>query len=233
MKWKQYLKSILFGSAAIAAICLNNAKAQQIQHGIANQVIRFHVIANSNSKEDQSLKIELKDYIAGYMQELLKNSSSIEQTRSLIKENMLQIQKKAEGFIEAKGYSYKIRTKLGNCHFPEKVYGDCSFPAGDYEALEIIIGKGAGRNWWCVVYPSLCFVDGTYAVVSEETKEELKHVLTEEEYALITNQTDKEIKIKFTFKTLTFLKEKLEERKEKTKEKSESLSCVSVLLRVK
>ncbi|WP_162300614.1 stage II sporulation protein R [Anaerosacchariphilus polymeriproducens] len=220
MKWKQYFKSILLGSAAIAAICLNNAKAQQIQHGIAEQVIRFHVIANSNSNEDQSLKIELKDYIAGYMKELLKDSSSIEQTRELIKENMSQIQKKAEGFIEKKGYTYKIQTKLGGCHFPEKVYGDCSFPAGDYEALEIIIGNGVGRNWWCVVYPSLCFVDGTYAVVSEETKEELKHVLTEEEYAVITNQTDKEIKIKYTFKTLTFFKEIMEERKEKTKEKS-------------
>lgn len=213
MNWKQYLRSIVFGVAAIMAISLNNAKAQQIQQGIAEQVIRFHVIANSNTEEDQTLKLKLKDYIAGYMQEVLKDSSNIEETREIIKQNLPQIQKKAEEFMKNQGYSYKIQTKLANCHFPEKVYGDCSFPAGDYEALEIIIGSGEGRNWWCVVYPSLCFVDGTYAVVSEETKEELKHVLTEEEYAEITNQANKEVEVKYTLKTLSYFeefKEKLE-----------------------
>lgn len=208
MNWKQYLKSIVFGVAAILAISLNNAKAQQIQQGIAEQVIRFHVIANSNSEEDQNLKIKLKDYIAGYMQEVLKDSTSIKETREIINQNLPQIQKKAEEFVKSQGYSYEIQAKLANCHFPEKIYGDCSFPAGDYEALEIIIGSGEGRNWWCVVYPSLCFVDGTYAEVSEETKEELKDALTEEEYAEITNQSNKDVEVKYTFKTIDILKEK-------------------------
>lgn len=207
MKWNQYFKSIIFGVIAVTAIFLNQAKAEQIQKGIAGQVIRFHVIANSNNQEDQQLKLALKDYITSDMKETLKDSDSIEETRKIIKENLPKIEEKAENFIKEKGYSYDTEVKLAICHFPEKVYGDCSFPAGDYEALEIIIGSGRGRNWWCVVYPNLCFVDGTYAVVTEETKDELKHVLTEEEYATITNQATKDhVEVHYTFKALSYFK---------------------------
>ena len=101
--------------------------------------------------------------------------------------------------IRREGYAYPVTAGLTTAYFPEKTYGDCTFPPGEYEALQIKIGEAEGHNWWCVLYPSLCFVDDTHGVVTEEKKEELKNVLTEEEYDTITDTP----RIKITFKWLT------------------------------
>lgn len=162
----------------------------QIQKNIASEIIRLHVIANSDTVSDQTLKLQVRDSIIQDLQSVLKNSSSIEEARSILAKQLPQIQRKAEETIREKGYDYTVSVSLNQRYFPVKVYGDLTFPAGVYEALCLEIGEASGRNWWCVLFPSLCFVDETYAVVPEESKEKLQDSLSEEEYASLENQKD-------------------------------------------
>lgn len=156
--------------------------SQQIQQNIASQIIRLHVIANSDSQEDQALKLKVRDSVIQELQNTLKSAPSVSAARNIIISQMPQIQKKAQKVIRQEGYDYSATVSLSNRYFPVKVYGDLTFPAGEYEALCLEIGNASGHNWWCVLFPSLCFVDETYAVVPEESKEKLKQKLTEEEY---------------------------------------------------
>ena len=105
--------------------------------------------------------------------------------------------KTADEVLKKEGVSYRAQAKVTSCYFPDKRYGDIIFPEGEYEALRITLGSGKGHNWWCVLYPSLCFRDAANAVVPNEGKEKLKHVLTEEEYSEITAGT--EFKISWYF----------------------------------
>lgn len=97
--------------------------------------------------------------------------------------------------VEKEQAGYPVHAELTECYFPRKSYGDCTFPAGRYEALRICIGKAEGKNWWCVLFPNLCFVDSIHAVVPEEQKKELKNVLTEEEYESLFDWKHSEFKI--------------------------------------
>lgn len=167
---------------AFAAAGMEKVNAENIQQGIAGEIIRFHVLANSNSDEDQTLKMQVKDIVVERMKELLADADSVEESRTAIEENLEEIQLTAAAEIERRGYQYPITASLTSSYFPKKTYGDCTFPEGWYEALQIKIGNAEGRNWWCVVYPSLCFTDSVQGVVTEENMEELKKVLTDEEY---------------------------------------------------
>ena len=110
----------------------------------------------------------------------------LEQTKAFIRSHLPQIEALAEETIQKEGYSYPVRASLEWTAFPEKTYGDITFPAGTYAALRIQIGEAKGHNWWCVLYPSLCFIDSVHAVVPEKGKKQLEHVLTEEEYEMVT-----------------------------------------------
>ena len=103
----------------------------------------------------------------------------------------------AEQVIRKEGYTYEAKVELTESYFPIKTYGDAVFPAGIYDALKIQIGEAQGKNWWCVLYPNLCFVDSAYGVLDTEQKEMLKNVLTEEEYESIFNTSSDKIKISF------------------------------------
>ena len=102
---------------------------------------------------------------------------------------MEQIEGIAEKIVKENGYTYQVNAEVTFCDFPDKTYGDVTFPAGRYEALRIEIGRAEGHNWWCVLYPNLCFLDSVHAVVPEEGKEELRQVLTDEEYEMVTATT--------------------------------------------
>lgn len=162
--------------------------AREIQQNIASQIIRLHVIANSDMQNDQNLKLMVRDSVIEDMQSALKDASSVNEARNILIKAMPQIQRKAEETIQTAGYDYPVSLSLNKRYFPVKVYGDLTFPAGEYEALCLEIGKASGRNWWCVLFPSLCFVDETYAVVPDESKEKLQDSLSEEEYATLENQ---------------------------------------------
>ena len=154
---------------------------------IADGIIRFHVVANSDSPDDQRLKSHIKDGVIGYMQPLLKSSRSIEETRTLINENMNNIKNLAQNMVIDYGRDYTINIMLDEANFPTKQYGDVVLPAGKYEACRIIIGEGKGENWWCVMFPPLCYLDAATGVVPIEGKEELKEALNEEQYEIIVN----------------------------------------------
>lgn len=174
------------------------AKIQETQEHMAEEVLRFHVLANSDSKEDQKLKMKVKDEVVEYLQDAMgKTAKSLEETRRFVRKKIPQIQQEAEKTVRQEGYRYDVTVTMENTMFPEKTYGDIVFPAGEYEALRIEIGEAKGHNWWCVLYPSLCFIDTVHAVVPEKGKQQLKHVLTEEEYEMVTASS--KFKIKWFF----------------------------------
>ena len=149
---------------------------------IAENVIRFHVIANSDSAQDQSLKLKVRDSIIKSLQSGLKDKTSVEEAADFINSHTSQIRETALKTICDNGYDYPVKVSLKKRYFPVKKYGDLTFPYGDYNALCVDIGDAAGKNWWCVLFPSLCFIDDTTAVVPSSSKEKLKNSLTEEEY---------------------------------------------------
>ena len=166
-----------------------NAKKSEMQGELAEQVFRFHVLANSDSGEDQSLKMKVKEAIIAYMKQELPQSDSVETTKKWARENLLQIEQVAAEIIAEEGYEYSVKAEVTICDFPDKTYGDITFPAGEYEALRIEIGQAKGQNWWCVLYPNLCFIDAVHAVVPEKGKNELKEVLDEDTYEMVTTTT--------------------------------------------
>nr|WP_317283538.1 stage II sporulation protein R [uncultured Sellimonas sp.] len=171
---------------------------EKTQEHMADEVLRFHVLANSNSKEDQQLKMKVKDGVIDWMEAKMdRETDTLEETRNFIRGHKKEIRHRAEEIIRAEGYDYPVKVSLENTEFPEKTYGDVTFPAGTYEALRIQIGEAKGHNWWCVLYPNLCFIDSVHAVVPEKGKKQLKHVLTEEEYDMVTATS--KFKVKWFF----------------------------------
>ena len=155
---------------------------------ISDNVFRLHVIAASDSDEDQSLKYIVRDSVLQYVNEITKNLKSKDQIIEAVSNNTEEIKKIAEETIKSNGYNYSVEIDVGNFNFPTKTYGDVSFPTGYYDALRIKIGKAEGQNWWCVMFPPLCFVDISSGVLSEDSKEVLEENLSEEEYNLVSNE---------------------------------------------
>ena len=166
-----------------------NAKRNEMQQELAEQVFRFHVLANSDSEEDQALKMQVKEAVISYMKQELPESDSVETTKAWARENLDEIIELAQQIVADEGYEYQVNAEVTTCDFPDKTYGDVTFPAGEYEALRIEIGEAEGQNWWCVLYPNLCFIDAVHAVVPDEGKEELKEVLEEDTYKMVTTRT--------------------------------------------
>lgn len=204
---KEYLyKDRYFIAAAVvigamATVIFNTySYAEQTVEDMASKVIRFHVIANSDSPEDQDLKRAVRDEILKVMSPKLKESKDLEQSREILLENKELMEEIAEKTIKAWDKEYEVEAKLTESYFPTKRYGDIVFPAGTYEAMKIIIGKGEGQNWWCVMFPPLCFVDATNGVVPETSKKDLESVLqNKEQYELLlaANQGEPTIQVKF------------------------------------
>ena len=176
--------------------------AQNISTDISNSVFRLHVIANSDSKEDQNLKYKVRDTLLKHMKELCCDCKNKDEAIKIVKEHLEEFKQIALQTIKDNGYSYNININIGNFEFPTKEYGDISLPAGFYDALKVEIGEAKGQNWWCVMFPPLCFIDVTSGVVPEESKKQLENDLSEEEFALVSEDSD--IKIQFKFKILEF-----------------------------
>lgn len=175
------------------------------QENIAKQVIRFHVLANSNSDTDQELKLNVKNGIIDMLAQQLDSSTSTQQTRELLIDNLDNIQEKSLEIINNYGYNYSVDVKMSYDYFPTKIYGDVTLPAGTYECIKIEIGEAVGENWWCVMFPPLCFVDITMAQVPDKDKDLLKEILSEEEYKLIdTNIHSQDLEVKVKFKIIEF-----------------------------
>lgn len=174
-----------------------SAKADPYQPGIAEKILRFHILANSDSDEDQEVKKKVRDAIGNYMAPRLEDAKNLSDTKDIVTTHMDEIVTVAEETLEKEGYSYGACARLATVDFPVKTYGSYTFPAGEYEALEITLGEGDGHNWWCVLYPNMCFQGTVYEVVDEEADEALREVLTPEEYADVFNEGNFEIRFRF------------------------------------
>lgn len=136
---------------------------------VKDALIRFHVLANSDSDKDQALKIKVKDKVIEYLYPLLDKSKSIKETEKILLSNKEKIKEIAQQVISSQGYNYSVNLQLSRENFPVKSYGSIILPQGNYEAFRIIIGSGEGQNWWCVMFPPLCFIDVTKGKVEDNS----------------------------------------------------------------
>lgn len=139
---------------------------------IADKLIRFHVIANSDSEEDQALKLKVRDEIIDRMSIKFECAESLDEAREILISSIEEVNNIAREVILEEGFDYDVNTMLSNENFPDKIYGDYIFPQGNYEAYRVIIGSGEGQNWWCVMFPPLCFVDESKNVVDSKKLDE-------------------------------------------------------------
>lgn len=168
-------------------IVLGNSNANVL----SKKLIRFHVIANSDSVEDQTLKMKIKDAVIQYMKPILNNVDDIETARKVLASSEAEVQKIALDIVHREGYDYSVEVGLQKENFPIKSYGNIVLPAGSYESFQIKLGENKGQNWWCVMFPPLCFVDITRAEVnSRETIEVMKKTLSDEEIKQIENNIE-------------------------------------------
>lgn len=168
-----------------------------VSENLSDNVFRLHVIANSDSVKDQNLKYIVRDALIEYMDNLSENCSSKEEVIEITNNHIEDFKQIAENTIKNQGHSYSVEVEIGNFEFPTKTYGDVSFPAGYYDALRVKIGEAKGQNWWCVMFPPLCFVDVTTGVVPEESKQDLQSNLSYEEYKIISDTESSDMKFKF------------------------------------
>ena len=175
--------------------------ANTLSNNISESVFRLHVIANSDSKEDQALKYLVRDRLIEYMNKLSANITNKEEAIKIASEHKSDFYEIAINTIKENGYDYPVNINIGNFSFPTKNYGDISLPAGNYDALRVEIGNAKGQNWWCVMFPPLCFIDVTSGIVPDDSKQLIKENLSDEEYSLISKSNSK---MKFKFKILEF-----------------------------
>ena len=209
-KWQELWKKEkwIWLSAALLGLCLTilcmtlwtREYAREIQEGISGKVVRFHVLANSDTEEDQALKLAVRDRVLREYRSLLSGCTSKEDTWETLRSLQRSISETAQQEVWEKGYAYPVRVSLVREEFPFKQYEDLIFPAGVYDALRIEIGAGAGQNWWCVLYPQMCFVDAAWGYSTEESHQRLQNTLTEEEFLVVSAMEQEQVKPKIKLK---------------------------------
>lgn len=152
--------------------------AEATQAQLAEKVIRLHVLANSDTEADQTLKLQVRDKVLAQTDQLLAGQENAAQAAAVLRENLEPLAQTAAQEIAAQGYDYPVTVSLEETWFPTRQYEDVALPAGNYQALRVVIGAGEGHNWWCVVFPSLCL-----PAVSERAVQTAG--LTHQDYALI------------------------------------------------
>lgn len=187
-------------SVMVGAFC-SKAYADKVQRDLAENVIRFHVIANSDSENDVALKLIVRDEVIKLLEEKLDGCHNKNESRKIIEENLGEIEEAAKNVSAKNGFHYDIKAEICEDVFPLRQYGDVRMPAGNYEALKISIGKAQGHNWWCVVYPPLCFAD----IASGEITAESENRLVAEGSSVLVESH--EAVPEFKFKVVEFWKE--------------------------
>lgn len=187
--------------------------SQEAAASIADKIVRFHVLANSDSENDQAVKLKVKDAVVEYVQKEGGNFGSVSEAKEFLQSHTTEILELAESVLSENGFSYGASAELTTCYFPVKAYGDAVFPAGYYEAYRIVLGKGEGQNWWCVMYPALCFIDTSTGFLPDYAKQNLEEIVGADSFSIIcpepedTTPTQEmpDTEVKFAFRYLTFL----------------------------
>ena len=182
----------------IAALVLSAAFNFGVVQGenISDSVLRLHIPANSNSVRDQEIKLKIRDKVIEKYSSFLKETQKKEDAEKLIKEKLADIEKDVNLWLLQEGADYKASVGISYSDFPVKNYGGIKLPAGTYKALKIVLGNGKGENWWCIMFPPLCFVEGSVKEVSEKDYELLKKELGKTAFELVTKE-GKSVFLKF------------------------------------
>ena len=167
----------------VAVCLLSGAKALHTQDELADKVVRLHVLANSDSEEDQALKLQVRDAVLDRAEDLLAQTSSRAEAEGKLRGQLLEFERLAEAVVREAGYDYEVTAELTDTEFPTREYEGFTLPAGEYLALRILIGEAAGRNWWCVVFPPLCT-----AATADVPASAMAAGFTEGEVRLITEE---------------------------------------------
>lgn len=184
---------LLFLFIFVSAKSYSNAMSKSI----SNKFLRLHVVANSDSTEDQMLKYQIRDAVLEYMEPTLKDAKSKEEALELLNNSKENIEKIAKKIAFDNNFNYDITVSIGNFYFPTKEYSNFILPNGFYDALQIKIGKAAGQNWWCVMFPSLCITEQS-CNFTNSSEEFLQENLSNEEFkVLYNNPENQQLKIKF------------------------------------
>lgn len=180
-------KKLLLKSACIAfvfTVLFSVIPFQAECKTISQDVFRLHILANSDSEEDQSLKLKVRDRILEYTEVLFNSAKTKEEAESLISENLQNIVNEGQKTVHQNGYNYDVKAELTNMYFTTRHYDKYTLPSGMYDALRITIGSGEGHNWWCVMFPTICIT------AAEDRDTKAKEVLDDEEYNLVTNECE-------------------------------------------
>ena len=180
-KLKFFEIALLIG---LAVFLTSGALALRTQDELADKVVRLHVLANSDSEEDQALKLRVRDAVLEQATAILEQSADRREAESRLRGQLLELERIAAKEIAAEGYDYPVTVNLENTDFPTKEYDGFTLPAGEYLALRVIIGEGKGQNWWCVVFPPLCT-----AASADVPASALAAGFSEEEVRLITEES--------------------------------------------
>lgn len=181
-----YIMAVLISISMLSSCAQSTDTAKDI----SEKIIRFHVIANSDSASDQNVKLKVRDRVLKEIAPKMQKLKTKTDSEKFIKSNLGYIKKIASSELSKNGKSYGVDVTLGKSQFPVKVYSNIALPPGEYDALKIVLGKGVGKNWWCVMFPPLCFVDITHNITSKETENGLKKVLNDDEYNSILTKPE-------------------------------------------
>ncbi|MCI8886688.1 MAG: stage II sporulation protein R [Hungatella sp.] len=171
--------------ALLCSIVWGYQKDKYLTERIAPKILRFHVLANSNSSRDQQLKAQVKSLILKKLKDCPADSK--EDLCAYIEENKETLEAFADTYLQREGCSYRTSIQITKAYFPTKSYGSLVLPCGTYDTVQVELGAGRGRNWWCVLYPRLCFIEETRPVFPETSVEELKALLSEEDCRSLMN----------------------------------------------
>ncbi|MCL2841634.1 MAG: stage II sporulation protein R [Defluviitaleaceae bacterium] len=173
--------------------------SQTVQRDIADNVIRFHVMAHSDDDIDQALKERVRLDVLSEFSGVLADNRSIEETRNILTEYLPSIQAYAEKSVRREGFDHPVSANIAQVFFPTRHYGGMAFPPGEYEAVQIIIGNGAGSNWWCLMFPPLCYMDMT---ATDSGRQQMEDTLSQEGFRLLTYQESESTGIAVRFRVV-------------------------------
>lgn len=182
----------------LAATLLVAALAILPVHGeekVYDSVIRLHVLANSDSDEDQALKLLVRDAVLGEAQTVLRNVTTRAEAESVLAGHLDEIESAALACLKQNGSNYVVKVSLGDEEYPTRVYENLAFPSGEYLSLRVMIGEAQGQNWWCVLFPPLCLSAATTKAQAEEIF--LSAGLSEQQYRIITDSENTKYKLRF------------------------------------
>ncbi len=195
---KKYIQllPVLILTPFLLLASVRTASQEALAARISPHILRFHVLAESNSQKDQSLKLGVRDVLLNLIQSQAPKDADKPMLAHWIMQQEDVLTRAAENWLSAQGSPASVTLTLSKDYFPAKTYGTASFPCGVYDAVRVTIGNGKGRNWWCVLYPSLCLTDSSQGTIPESSREEMAGYMSPDDYESIFSEPPR-VKIRF------------------------------------